>query len=129
MKAYIDPENSNQVMAMYSHGTASEKWESEGYELVDVDPSIREVSRDHQAVVEDGVIVDVSPSVNPVQPAYTDTDEQNDVRALAETRKSIERINQEISEGNIPDRTSNANVDVVLSEWEDEASELRSRIS
>lgn len=64
---------SNQIMAVYTHDTESTVWADRGYKRhVVTDPAaellVRQLGRDGVAVFDRGKIVDVTPSVNPVQP-------------------------------------------------------------
>ncbi|MAH48145.1 hypothetical protein CMI37_20140 [Candidatus Pacearchaeota archaeon] len=65
MLAFYDPNNGNQVMAVYSHDTASTAWADQGFLSIRTD---LRPTRDHKLTIKDGKVTALVSSVNPVQP-------------------------------------------------------------
>ena len=71
MIVFYDPNNDNQVMAVYSHDTDSPVWESQGFLRAEVKtPEMKTaVSRNSTVVIERSEVVSATGRVNLVQPA------------------------------------------------------------
>ena len=70
MIIFYDPNNGNQVMAVYSHDTESTVWEDQGFLRLAIlgKEFQKKISRDTAIVVTMGSVSDVFPRVNSVQP-------------------------------------------------------------
>jgi hypothetical protein len=71
MLVFYDPNNKNQVMAVYTHGTDSKVWGDRGFKSVELDEGTP-VTRDMKLVfLRDGLSVTTKPSPNSEQPKET----------------------------------------------------------
>lgn len=76
MIVFYDPNNGNQVMAVYSHDTESTVWTDRGYLRAKVEqPSFQtSITRDRQVSVVGGVVEGHWASPNHIQPARNPVD-------------------------------------------------------
>ncbi len=71
MVIFTDPKNQDQVMALYTHDTATTTWTDRGYERheLEFNADIDRLARDCYVVFgADGAIVDVVARANLIQP-------------------------------------------------------------
>lgn len=73
MIVFIDPNNQNQVMALYTGDTTSTAWTDQGFVKcaipVELQGQIEQYTRDCRLSIVGGVVTGVTSAVNPVQPA------------------------------------------------------------
>lgn len=76
MIIFYDPNNGNQVMAVYSHDTESPVWENRGFLRAEVvnESFKRAISRDRKVSVIDWIVAGHWASTNPEQPIPAPSD-------------------------------------------------------
>ena len=69
MIVFYDPNNQNQVMALYSGDTTSRVWADRGYLKAEVALNLEAtISRNHRCTVRDGTVTAISGHTNSSQP-------------------------------------------------------------
>ena len=89
MIAFYDPQNNNQVQAIYTGDTTSQVWEQRGYLKARVPAQFQGViSREHRVDVSEGVVTNISAQPNAIQPTEapnTNQDLIDDLQPLPNT--------------------------------------------